>query len=244
MDYHLVELDTLPVIDDNSGAMSTNGAVLAKPAIIEAHREGRVFVSPFDERQAGNCSYDVRLGEWYYLEQQGFKHSSVINPYDPISVQQMWGQPRQAQKATSELPGIPEGTPFIRLPPGACALCHTDEFIGGLHNNITTMMHGRSSIGRSFIQVECAGWGDIGFAQRWTMEVKNLSEYRHAILVVGRRIAQIIFFETTALVDGADFYRGKYQPSDVRTKTYDELVEEWTPEMMLPKAHLDWELQA
>jgi len=224
---------------------TTNASVLSRPAIRDAIEAKEVLISPFDERQLGNCSYDVRLGEWYYLEQRGIPGASIINPYDPDSVKAMWGEPLKAHvNEEHPLPGIPVGTPFIRLAPGACALCHTEEFIGGIDSTITTMMHGRSSIGRNFIQIECAGWGDIGFAQRWTMEVKNLSQHRHAILVPGRRVGQIIFFRTTG--DASPYHQGgfggKYQSSDLRGKTHEQLLEEWSPNMMLPRAYLDWEL--
>lgn len=59
------------------------------------------------------------------------------------------------------------------------------------------MMKARSSIGRNFIEVcKCAGWGDVGYINRWTMEITNNSSHYAIPLVVGRRIGQIIFFET------------------------------------------------
>lgn len=222
---------------------TTNAAVLAKPAILHAISEGKILVSPFDERQVGNCSYDVRLGEFYYPEQQGFSHS-LINPYDPTSVTQMWGRAHRASVDEQGIPGIPPGTKFIRIPPGGNILAHTEEFIGSVDSNLTTMMMGRSSIGRSFIQIECAGWGDIGFAQRWTLEITNLSKHRHAVLVCGRRIGQIVFLRTTGIEDDGDRYfnRGKYQTSDLKGLSHEELLETWDPSMMLPKAYDDWDV--
>ncbi|HET6496285.1 MAG TPA: hypothetical protein VFH61_13075, partial [Thermoleophilia bacterium] len=203
-----------------------------------------ILISPFDKRQVGNCSYDVRLGEFYYMEQAGFQHATLMNPYDPQSVAQMWGHVAQAvADPQNGLPGVPANTKFIRLPPGACILAHTEEFIGGVDNTVTTMMQGRSTIGRCSVQIECAGWGDVGFAQRWTMEIKNLSQHRHALLVCGRRIGQIVFLNTTGIED-EDRYgqRGKYQTSDLKGLTHEELLDTWSPEMMLPKAHLDWDV--
>jgi dCTP deaminase-like len=52
-------------------------------------------------------------------------------------------------------------------------------------------------LGRNFIEVcKCAGWGDIGYTNRWTMEITNNSRHYSIPLVVGRRVAQIIFFES------------------------------------------------
>jgi hypothetical protein len=33
---------------------------------------------------------------------------------------------------------------------------------------VTTMMKARSSLGRNFIEIcKCAGWGDVGYINRW-----------------------------------------------------------------------------
>ena len=96
-----------------------------------------------------------------------------------------------------------------------------NQYIGG-RETVTTMMKARSSMGRNFIAVckasadlffcnlffvsnhcyQCAGWGDIGYINRWTMEITNNSRYYSIPLVVGRRIAQIVFFDS----DGTDGY--------------------------------------
>lgn len=99
------------------------------------------------------------------------------------------------------------------------------------------MMKARSSMGRNFIEVcKCAGWGDIGYVNRWTMEITNNSRHYSIPLVVGRRIAQIVFFDSDGTVgDYAD--SGKYQTS----KDLEEVKANWTPYSMLPKMYLDRE---
>ena len=121
---------------------------------------------------------------------------------------------------------------------GETILAHTIEFIGG-KNYITTMMKARSSMGRNFIEVcKCAGWGDVGFTNRWTMEITNNSRHYVIPLVVGRRIAQIVFMKTGAIA-GADYTEGgKYQG----TGNIRELKREWKPRMMLPKLYQDREV--
>ena len=222
--------------------MNTPAPVLAKPAILAAYQRGDLFISPFNERQVKNSSYDVRLGEWYYEEQHALP-ASLLNPYDQASVAEMWGTVRKAQPSDRDLPGIPKGTPYIRLAPGSFTLCHTEEFIGTTDLVHTTMIKARSSTGRSGVQIcACAGWGDVGFAQRWTLEIKNNTK-RHVILIPGRRIGQIIFIPTTGIdPQDAYFQGGKYQGSDVKGKTHEQLLAEWKPEMMLPKAYLDYEV--
>ncbi len=110
--------------------------------------------------------------------------------------------------------GIDPNDQIILLEPGETILAHTNEFIGGKHH-ITTMMKARSSLGRNFIEVcKCAGWGDVGYTNRWTMEITNNSSHYSIPLVVGRRIAQIIFFETGPIINDNYTKTGKYQSSD------------------------------
>ena len=102
------------------------------------------------------------------------------------------------------------------------------------------MMKARSSMGRSFISVcKCAGWGDVGYVNRWTMEIQNTSNKYYIPLVVGRRIAQLVFFETGP-IEGKDYADGgKYQTG----KTLAELKKNWKPEMMLPRLWQDRDIK-
>ena len=103
------------------------------------------------------------------------------------------------------------------------------------------MMKARSSLGRNFIEVcKCAGWGDIGYTNRWTMEITNNSKYYSIPLVVGRRIAQIIFFRTDRKDKTMETYEksGKYQ----NESNINSLIHLWEPKMMLPKMYLDKEI--
>ena len=104
---------------------------------------------------------------------------------------------------------------------------------------VTTEMRARSSIGRIGIGVcKCAGWGDIGYVNRWTMEVTNFSS-SIIPLPVGLRIAQIIFHETTAVDEGDNYYKNhKYQ----KTLDLKMLKKNWKPEDMLPKLYKDKDL--
>jgi hypothetical protein len=54
--------------------------------------------------------------------------------------------------------------------------------------------------------------GDVGYINRWTMEITNNSRYYSIPLVVGRRIAQIVFFDTIGTIQGRSYEQvGKYQ---------------------------------
>ena len=104
------------------------------------------------------------------------------------------------------------------------------------------MMKARSSLGINFIEVcKCAGWGDVGYINRWTMEITNNSRHYSIPLVVGRRIAQIIFFETGEILHKEKDYTstGKYQTK----KSLSDIKRSWKPEQMIPKMYLDREIR-
>jgi dCTP deaminase len=224
-------------------------AVYSDAAILLAMQDRDIVISPFDEKSLGTSSYDVRLGEWYYAERppSGGQRTAVYDIYSEEQMRQVWGDPRHAEHPEDVLPphtvarlGLRDTDRIILLEPGETVLAHTEEFIGG-RDHITTMMKARSSFGRNFIEVcKCAGWGDVGFINRWTMEVTNNSRYYHIPLVVGRRIAQIIFFETGSILDRTKDYgiTGKYQSG----RDLEYIKAKWQPEMMLPRLHLDREV--
>lgn len=129
------------------------------------------------------------------------------------------------------LESFPSDAKLIILQPRETILAHTNEFIGG-RGNVTTMMKARSSIGRNFIEIcKCAGWGDVGYINRWTMEITNNSDY-YIPLVVGMRIAQIVFMYTGEVETP---YQSKYQTTD----DLEQLKKDWQPSDMLPKIYLD-----
>ncbi len=141
-----------------------------------------------------------------------------------------------------ELKNIHADEKIIFLFPGETILAHTNEFIGGRTVD-TTMMKARSSFGRNFISVcRCAGWGDVGYVNRWTMEITNASHNHHIIpLIVGRRCAQIIFLNTGETDQGSysDGEDSKYQTS----KDVEELKANWSPYDMLPKMYKDRDIK-
>lgn len=227
--------------------MSDLPGVYSDRKIIESMETGDIVISPYHRSQLGTSSYDVRLGEYYFAERKPSLLGNLYNIYDFEEVQRVWGaNALRAQEAWGVLEGrtlknVRPQDRVILLAPGETILAHTQEFIGGLHH-ITTMMKARSSLGRSFLEIcKCAGWGDVGYINRWTMEITNNSQHYSIPLVVGRRIAQIVFFETGPILDGAEDYSksGKYQTSaDIRV-----IREQWRPTDMLPRLFKDRDLQ-
>ncbi len=220
---------------------------LSDKKIQEEMKKGDIVISPFDRRNLATSSYDVTLGEYFFPQQSPKHFQNIYNIYDKQDIDRVWGtKPKKAVSAKEafkkykfEFAGIHETDKVIILEPGETILAHTNEFIGG-KNHITTMMKARSSMGRSFIEVcKCAGWGDVGYINRWTMEITNNSKHYTIPLVVGRRIAQIIFFETGP-IEGADYTAsGKYNAKG----TLAQLKKSWKPDMMIPRLYMDRDIK-
>lgn len=217
---------------------------LSDKKILAEMKRGDIIISPFNREQLATSSYDVTLGEYFFREQPPKYNHSLYNIWDQEHMEHVWGAKSVERavlakdafkKYNFEWRGIRPDDKVIVLRPGETILAHTQEFIGG-KDHITTMMKARSSLGRNFIEVcKCAGWGDVGYINRWTMEITNNSKNYIIPLVVGRRIAQIIFFETGP-IEGKDYSAsGKYASStDVKA-----LAKHWEPESMLPRLFTD-----
>ncbi len=221
--------------------------LLSQRAILRNIKKGNIIIEPFNEKKLKTTSYDVSVGEWFYKESHPRGRATIHNLYDEKSTNTIWEGPFQAEEAKNlikrngiKLINIKPNDKIILLSPHETILGHTEEFIGG-KNICVAKMYARSSLGRNFIEVcKDAGWGDVGYFNKWTMEITNNSQYFTIPLVVGRRIAQMVFYEVEPLTNKKDDYAkdGKYQlAQDI------ELVKKsWRPEMMLPKMHLDWEV--
>jgi dCTP deaminase len=220
-------------------------SVLSKPEILKYLEDGVIVIDPFDPANLSSSSYDVRLGKYFY-RQDVFEHGQTFNPFHQKSVRQMYSKLQEAKPISNiksklnPLYNLSAKDKIILIAPGETILAHTIEFIGGRSNNevaVTTEMKARSSLGRIGIAVcKCAGWGDVGYICRWTMEITNFSS---AIipLPVGLRIAQIIFHKVSP-IQQKDIYKGKYQ------KSFDleKIKRTWKPEDMLPALYKDRDL--
>lgn len=225
----------------------SSNSLLSRDRILGYLKGGNIVIEPFNDENLGTVSYDVTLGQHYFREQNLGPLKKFYSPWSYQDVHDVWGKPHQAEDAYSLFGehglSIPEGINVndrvILIDPGETILAHTQEFIGG-RGNVTTMMKARSSLGRNFIEVcKCAGWGDVGYINRWTMEITNNSRHFAIPLVVGRRIAQIAFFQVDDF-SGADYANsGKYQTDE----DLENLKKTWLPQNMLPQMWKDKEIR-
>lgn len=223
--------------------------LLSREAILWHLENGSIVIEPFLSEHLRTTSYDVTLGEWFWREARPKSNLAVHNPYDERSTQAVWEGPFQAELAERfvlrhDLPlrNVKPKDKIIILGPKETVLAHTQEFIGG-RDIVVAKMYARSSLGRNFIEVcKDAGWGDVGYFNRWTMEITNNSQHYAIPLVVSRRVAQMVFYEVAPLKSSEENYaseKGKYQ----ETADLEALKRNWNPYLMLPKMHLDRETQ-
>ncbi len=221
--------------------------VYSNKQIRQAIKDGHIVCTPFNPRHISHASLDVTLGHYYYRTGQTTR-GFVYNPFDEVDVRRYFGEVQQAVvhrdwcniNGVKPLAGIPLEHPVIPLKPGERILAHTHEFFGIIPPGAYEVKS-RSSWGRNGIAV-CfdAGWVDPGYINRLTLEIYNLNEHETILLPVGERIAQAIFLETGE-VEGNygegrdDGMSGKYQSGT----SLGELIANWTPEQMLPKAYKD-----
>lgn len=131
-------------------------------------------------------------------------------------------------------------------------LCYTEQFIGSTRN-ICPMMGSRSSTRRIGLDTcRDAGKGDIGYFNRWTMEVSNTTSERPILMVIGNRYSQITFYKSVSEVSSFEQYgneesfSGKYQKHVNGTQNSEQkvldLASSWNIYNLIPKKELDVEI--
>lgn len=216
--------------------------VMGDLEILAAMERGQVLIEPFDRDLLGSSSYDVRLGGNYYIADIGTLNP-VFSPFDEDSVRDYYKGPHRATTARefcdtygwADFPGIDPSELIIVLRPGECILAHTAEYIGAAYG-ATTMMKAKSSIGRINVSAcDDAGWGDVGYVNRWTFEVRNKNK-TPIVLVVGMPIAQMVFL----WVQGASINYGEtghYQLGvDLEEVKKTPITDNMLPKLWTPKS--------
>lgn len=147
-------------------------------------RLGRtIFIEPFEERLLNPNSYNLRLHD-----------ELVVYEDDVLDMKRL--------PATRQITIPPEG---LVIEPGRLHLGRTLEHTRT--EGLVPMLEGRSSIGRLglFVHVT-AGFGDVGFAGYWTLEISAIQPVR---IYAGVPICQIFYHEISG--DFVPYRSGKYQ---------------------------------
>jgi dCTP deaminase len=152
-----------------------------------------IVISPFDERHLGPNSYDVHLGD------KLMRYDLGGNILDPENLPPLVEATRHKDKGWF-------------LEPGVLYLGNTVEYTET--TNLVPMIEGRSSIGRLGVSIHAtAGFGDVGFCGRWTLEI---SVVMPVFLKPGVKIGQIYYL---AIQGAYSQYAGRYQGQDAPTSS-------------------------
>ena len=191
--------------DENQVNCSSYDVTLSEHYFMERKRSSLLF--PYDGPTTSLSKYVASI--------------PVFNPYLEKHVKEKWGELQTAHTISEILEhkdttyseyqlsrksfrddDDTETTRVIILPPNGIILALTNEKIGGV-KDYTGMMKSKSSSGRCCLRTcNDAGWGDPGYFNKWTMEIKNESQEHATILYVGARIAQIVFMKVDNVGDG------------------------------------------
>ena len=142
-----------------------------------------IFIEPFDEKRLNPNSYNLTLA-----------NELLVYTKSPLDMRK--------NNTTKKIIIPPDG---YMMWPHKIYLGRTNEYTWT--NNYVPMLEGRSSIGRLGINVHAtAGFGDVGFAGYWTLE---LSCVQPVIIYPDVEIAQIYYHEITTPYE--EYSNGKYQ---------------------------------
>lgn len=157
--------------------------ILSGLTILEEIRKGTIFIDPFSPSQLNPNSYNLRL------HREMLVYNEEILDIKKPNACETWTIP-------------PEG---LVLYPGRLYLGRTIEFTRT--DRFVPMLEGRSSIGRLGLCVHVtAGFGDVGFAGYWTLEIHAVSPIR---IYPEIEICQIYYH--TVEGDYVPYRSGKYQ---------------------------------
>lgn len=157
--------------------------ILSGREIARQVEQGNIFIDPFDPKKVNPNSYNLSLHNELLVYQDGVLDMKKPNPTSILTIPQ-------------------EG---FQLEPGRLYLGRTREFTST--SKFVPMLEGRSSTGRLGLCIHVtAGFGDIGFAGYWTLEIHCI----HPLMIYpGIDICQIYYH---TIEGDFDLYSsGKYQ---------------------------------
>lgn len=174
-----------------------------------------IVITPFDEANLGTTSYDVTLGEFYWtMTKDTMTQPVIVDSNIPYGI---WSK-------------LHKGSHIIG--PGETILAHTEEFIGCRRGSVPELRC-RSTLMRLGVSIATsAGWGDVGYFNRWCFTMTNHST-RIIVIPVGKKVGQMIWHSCGKTSKTYD-EQGNYQKSACLS----DIIENWHAEKdMLPKGH-------
>ena len=147
--------------------------ILTDHTIAAEMNKGNIVIEPFNPANLGTNSYDLTLSNTLILYTERVLDVRRKNPSAPIIIPE-------------------EG---IVLQPNIVYLASTIEYTQTLRH--VPILMGKSSLGRLglFVHVT-AGFGDVGFAGYWTLELVCVQPVR---IYAGMKIAQIVYNDITEM---------------------------------------------
>jgi dCTP deaminase len=147
--------------------------ILTDHTITAEMNKGNIVIEPFNPANLGTNSYDLTLSNTLILYTERVLDVRKKNPSAPIIIPE-------------------EG---IVLQPNIVYLASTIEYTQTLRH--VPILMGKSSLGRLglFVHVT-AGFGDVGFAGHWTLELVCVQPVR---IYAGMKIAQIVYNDITEM---------------------------------------------
>ena len=164
--------------------------ILSGKEIIRQQALGTIKIEPWDPGQVNPNSYNLKLGHNFMIYQRNETRAKSVFEND---------KPEYTHRYET-------GEEF-KIFPGDCVLAETLEYTESLSH--VPMLEGRSSIGRQFCMIHVtAGFGDVGFCGKWTLEIVPLMP---VTLWPGMDICQIYYH---TIYGEFDKYNGRYQGND------------------------------
>lgn len=150
---------------------------------IEKNMGGNIIIEPYDKSRLNPNSYNLSLSNELLVYENRMLDMKLPNPVKHLTIP-------------------PEG---LLLEPGRLYLGRTNEYTKT--ESFVPMLEGRSSVGRLglFIHVT-AGFGDVGFAGYWTLEIFCVQPIK---IYPDVEICQIYYHDIHG--DYAPYDSGKYQ---------------------------------
>lgn len=156
---------------------------------IESRIGKDIIISDFDKSRLNPNSYNLRLGHKFLIYNSDRK-STIFEDSHP-----------EGEFYTETI-----GRPIV-FKPGELILAETMEYTET--HNLVPLLEGRSSIARQFCLVHIsAGFGDIGFKGKWTLEIVPLTP---VTLWPGMEICQIYYH---TILGEAEEYSGRYNENN------------------------------